>query len=182
MVARRSVSFALNARAFHASALRSVDKSALEVRLRDSLKGAMKARDKAAVSTLKSVIADVTYVVKSGSTPNDPASQETVINTVRKGIAKRREAAESYAPGAPGASEEHYANFMDEIALLEKYMPVAPTGEAVQKIVDEIVAGLETRNKAQTGTVMKALWERLGEARAAVDKKDVAARVAKALK
>lgn len=60
-------------------------------------------------------------------------------------------------------------------------MPEAPTPEAVQALVDEIVAGLETRNKAATGTVMKALWERLGEARAAVDKKDVAQRVAKAL-
>ncbi|GMK54533.1 hypothetical protein CspeluHIS016_0111190 [Cutaneotrichosporon spelunceum] len=181
MFARRSVSLALNARAFHTSALRCADKSVLEGRLRDSLKEAMKARDKASVSTLKAIIADVTYVVKSGSTPNEPASQETVVNTVRKAIAKRREAAESYAPGAPGASEEHYGNFMSEIALLEKYMPVAPTGEAVQKIIDEIVAGLETRNKGQTGTVMKALWERLGEARAAVDKKDVATRVAKAL-
>ncbi|KLT41056.1 GatB/YqeY domain-containing protein [Cutaneotrichosporon oleaginosum] len=177
---RRSV-LALNVRALHTSALRFAEKSALEVRLRDSLKDAMKARDKAAVSTLKAIIADVTYVVKSGSTPNDPATQETVVNTIRKGIAKRREAAESYAPGAPGASEEHYANFNNEIALLEKYMPEAPTPEAVQKIIDEIVASLETRNKGQTGSVMKALWERLGEARAAVDKKDVAARVAKAL-
>lgn len=142
------------------------------------------------------MIADVTYVQKSSTAPNDPASQETVINTIRKGIEKRvsfslssksqadivqKEAAEMYAPNTPGASEEHYAQLSDEIKLLQQYMPEAPTQEAVQGMIDEIVAGLETRNKGSTGAVMKALWERLGEARAAVDKKDVAQRVAKAL-
>ncbi len=53
MFARRSVSLALSARSFSTSALRLSEKSALEVRLRDALKDAMKARDKASVSTLK---------------------------------------------------------------------------------------------------------------------------------
>jgi hypothetical protein len=43
----------LGSRAFHASALRAADKSALEVSLRDGLKTAMKAKDKPAVTVLK---------------------------------------------------------------------------------------------------------------------------------
>lgn len=63
-------------------------------------------------------------------------------------------------------------------------MPAAPTPEAVQAIIDDIVAGLPEdvrKSRAATGQVMKALWERLGEARAAVDKKDVASRVQAAI-
>lgn len=63
-------------------------------------------------------------------------------------------------------------------------MPEAPTPEAVQAIIDGIVAGLpeDVRSgRGATGQVMKALWEKLGEARAAVDKKDVAARVQAAI-
>lgn len=64
-------------------------------------------------------------------------------------------------------------------------MPAAPTPEAVQGFIDEIVAGLSAEvraSKGATGAVMRALWERLGDARAAVDKKDVAERVGKSLK
>lgn len=55
MLARRSLTLAraVPARALHTSSLWYAEKSALETRLRDSLKTAMKARDKAAVSTLK---------------------------------------------------------------------------------------------------------------------------------
>lgn len=63
-------------------------------------------------------------------------------------------------------------------------MPVGPSPEAVQAIIDEIVAGLPAdvrSGRGATGQVMKALWERLGDARAAVDKKDVAARVQAAI-
>lgn len=97
----------------------------------------------------------------------------------------QRSAAESYAPGSPSAHEENYTELMNEIKLLSSFMPTAPTPEAIQATIDEIVAGLSAEaraNKAATGTVMRALWEKLGEARAAVDKKDVAARVSQALK
>lgn len=64
-------------------------------------------------------------------------------------------------------------------------MPEGPSVEAVQALIDEIVAALpeDVRNgRSATGQIMKALWEKLGDARAAVDKKDVAARVQAALR
>lgn len=196
-------------RTFSTSSLRLTEKAALEVRLRDGLKTAMKAKDRAAVSVLKAIIADVTYAQKSGANPNDAASQEAVITAIKRGIEKRvsrrsalydarlaefsdrnrvdfqKAAAESYAPGSPSAHEGNYSELMNEISLLSGYMPTAPTPEAVQAAIDEIVAGLDAEvraSKGATGAVMRALWEKLGDARAAVDKKDVAARVGKALK
>jgi len=75
-----------------------------------------------------------------------------------------------------------HAGFLNEIKILKSYLPAAPTPEAVQGYIDEIVAGMTDRSPKATGTVMKALWERLGDARASVDKKDVARRVSEALK
>lgn len=94
-------------------------------------------------------------------------------------------AAESYAPGTPGDNAENYAQLNNEISLLKSYLPVAPTPEAVQTAIDEIIGGLtaEVRaSKGVTGVVIKALWEKLGDARASVDKKDVAKRVTESLK
>lgn len=91
-------------------------------------------------------------------------------------------AATEYAVGTPGANEDMYASFQNEIVLLKSFLPDAPTPEAVQAIIDDIVANTAERGPKATGTVMKALWERLGDSRASVDKKDVAARVAAALK
>lgn len=77
-------------RALHTSAaLAAAEKSAAEVALRNGLKAAMKAKDKPAVHTLKTIISDVTNLAKSGPNPDEPASQEGVINTIRKGIEKR---------------------------------------------------------------------------------------------
>ncbi|KAL1410201.1 hypothetical protein Q8F55_004206 [Vanrija albida] len=185
MLALRSLRAAPRAaRALSTTAPR-LEKAALELALRDGLKGAMKARDKGAVSALKAIIADVTYNVKSSENPNEDASHEVVVTTIRKGIDKRRQAAEAYAPGTPGDHAENFATLNAEIKLLGSFLPVAPTPEAVQAIIDEIVAGLpedQRKSKSVTGVVIKGLWERLGDARALVDKKDAAKRVSDALK
>lgn len=76
------------ARTFGTTAAR-LEKAPLELALRDGLKSAMKARDKGAVSALKAIIADVTYNVKSSDQPNEDASHEVVVTTIRKGIDKR---------------------------------------------------------------------------------------------
>lgn len=95
----------------------------------------------------------------------------------------KKVAADEYAPGAPGAHAEMYAAMVHEMGVLDSMLPAAPSAEAVQSYIDEIVAGLgDSKNPKMTGTVMKALWERLGDARASVDKKDVARRVTEALK
>lgn len=90
MFARSLRSAAPVVRALHTSAaLRAAEKSAAEVALRNGLKAAMKAKDKPAVHTIKTILSDVTNVAKSGPNPDEPANQESVINAIRKGIEKR---------------------------------------------------------------------------------------------
>ena len=97
MFARSLRSAAPAVRALHTSALlRAAEKSAAELALRDALKAAMKAKDKPAVHTIKTILSDVTNLAKTGPNPDQPATQEGVINTIRKGIEKRVRVAEQY--------------------------------------------------------------------------------------
>lgn len=69
--------------------------------------------------------------------------------------------------------------------MLQSYLPPSPTAETVKGYIDEIIAGLSEEVRARkgvTGSVMKALWDKLGEAQGLVDKKEVGKWVNEALK
>ncbi|KAK1920904.1 Yqey-like protein-domain-containing protein [Papiliotrema laurentii] len=173
-------------RSLHSSALlRDLEKSALEVRLRDGLKTAMKSKDKASLTCLKSILADITNIAKSGPNPNEHLSESAVMQTLRKGIKDRNTAAESYAPGSPSAHEDNYTNLTNEIKLLQSYLPSAPSAESIGNSISEIIASLDEsvkQSKGVQGVVMKALWEKLGESAGGVDRKEIGKLVADALK
>ncbi|WWD16752.1 hypothetical protein CI109_101183 [Kwoniella shandongensis] len=159
--------------------------SALEVTLRNALKTSMKAKDKPAATCLKSILADVTNSAKSGTNPNEPSSQEGVMTVLRKGIAQRLQAAESYSPSSPSPHAENHASLTSEINLLRSFLPPIPTNESIQSSINKIIASLDSEvrgSKSATGKVLAALWEELGESKAGVDKKEVGKWVQDALK
>lgn len=159
--------------------------SALEVSLRNALKAAMKSKDRPAASCLKSILADVTNAAKSGPNPNEPSTQESVISVLRKGIAQRTHAAESYAPSSPSAHPENHTSLTNEISLLRSFLPAAPSEEVLQSIIKKTIESLPEdvrSSKGAAGKVLQALWEELGESKAAVDKKAVGKWVQEALK
>jgi uncharacterized protein YqeY len=97
----------------------------------------------------------------------------------------QREAAMSYAPSAPSSHPEHHAALISEIDLLQSYLPAAPTGEAITRLVSQVIDALsdEARmNKGAVGMVMKGVMEKLGEAAAAVDRKELGKMVGELLK
>ncbi|KAL7419771.1 hypothetical protein Q5752_005687 [Cryptotrichosporon argae] len=158
---------------------------ALELRLRDGLKAAMKARDRAAVAVHKAVLADITYAVKAGPDPNGVASYEGVVAALRKGIEKRADAALAYAPTSSTPHADNHAALLSEIAVLQSYLPDAPSAAALDALVGRVVGELSADERASRGvmgTVLKRVWEALGDARAGVDKKVVVAGIQEALR
>ncbi|ODN80777.1 hypothetical protein L202_02928 [Cryptococcus amylolentus CBS 6039] len=157
----------------------------IEASLRNALKAAMKSKDKPAAACLKSILADVTNAAKSGPNPNEPATQESIISVLRKGLTQRTQAAESYAPSSPSAHPENYASLTKEIALIRSFLPAAPSEEAVQAAVTKIIQALPEdvrSSKGAAGKVLQTLWEELGDGKAAVDKKAVGKWVQDSLK
>ncbi|OCF34598.1 hypothetical protein I316_03639 [Kwoniella heveanensis BCC8398] len=159
--------------------------SILEVSLRNALKTSMKAKDKPAASCLKAILADITNSAKSGPNPNEPGTQESVLNVVKKGISQRLQAAESYAPNSPSAHPENHASLTSEINLLRSFLPTAPSEQSLRSSINKIISALPEdvrSSKSVTGKVLAALWEELGESKGGVDKKEVGKWVQEALK
>ncbi|WVR04064.1 hypothetical protein IAU60_001063 [Kwoniella sp. DSM 27419] len=167
------------------SRLLATPPSLLETTLRDALKASMKARDRPASACLKAILADVTNAAKSGPTPNEPGSQESVMTVIKKGISQRTQAAESYAPTSASPHPDNHSSLLNEINLLKSFLPTGPTAEVIQAGINKIIAALpgDVRgSKSAAGKVMSLLWEELGEGKAAVDKKEVGKWVQEALK
>jgi uncharacterized protein YqeY len=95
------------------------------------------------------------------------------------------QAAEQYSPSSASPHAENHASLLNEIELLRGYLPAAPSAESLRTAIDEIVQGLEAdvrASKGAPGAVLKSLWEKLGDAKASVDKKEVGRWVVEALK
>lgn len=103
----------------------------------------------------------------------------------------QNQAAESYAPNSPSPHPENHSSLLNEINLLRTYLPTAPSSDQLRTIITEIISGLTNDSKgakgnsnanAAIGEVMKSLWEKLGDQKAGVDKKEVGKLVSELLK
>ena len=98
---------------------------------------------------------------------------------------RKTQAAELYSPSSASPHPENHSSLLSEIQLLKSYLPAAPSSESLQSAIKSIVDGLAAdvrSSKGAPGSVMKALWEQLGDAKASVDKKEVGRWVTEALK
>ncbi|KAJ9091005.1 hypothetical protein QFC19_009301 [Naganishia cerealis] len=126
-------------------------------KLKEALKAAMKGKEKDVVGCIRSLMADITYHEKAGANPNEPASEDTIVDVLRKAVDKRSQAAESYPKEHPS-----HQQFMSEIALISKFLPRTLSVEEITQILQGIVVGLTETDKASkgaTGQVLKQFWQ-----------------------
>jgi uncharacterized protein YqeY len=122
--------------------------SPLLARLQGDLNAARKAQDKAQVTLLGTIISDARnreIELKRDLTDDD------VIDTLRKGIKKRRESIEMYEKGnrADLAAIEK-----GEVELLGKYLPAAVSDDEIRAAVVAAIAGGANNVGAVMGRVM----------------------------
>jgi uncharacterized protein len=114
---------------------------------------AMKAKDKIALSTLRSVIAAVQEAEVSGAeaTTLDDAQVEKVIAAQAK---RRVEAAEAFEAGGRA---EKAADERAELAILERYLPEQLDGAELEALVDRVLADGGFDDMKAMGQAMKAV-------------------------
>ncbi|WVO17958.1 hypothetical protein L204_105656 [Cryptococcus depauperatus] len=159
--------------------------SPIEMSMRNALKTAMKSKDRPTTTCLKAVLADVTNASKSGLNLSQPPSDKSVIGVLRKCISQRTQAAELYAPSSHSAHPENHSSLVNEITLLQSFLPAAPSEESIRASIEKILGSLSEdarASKSTAGKVLQMLWEELGEDKVAVDKKAVGKWVQEALK
>lgn len=142
---------------------------ALLERLQTDMVSAMKARDEARLGTLRMMKAALKkHEIDSMKPLTEPVEMQ-VLNTMMK---QRRESADMFRKGG---REELAVKEEAELALIETYLPAAPSDEDVDAAIEAAVAETGASSAKDMGKVMKAAQARLAGKR--VDGKVLSERV-----
>lgn len=117
---------------------------------------AMKAREVLKLDTLRMLKADVIKYEVSGA--DKVATDEVVIDLVKKGIKQRKEASTAFDKGGKAdlAQKE-----LDEIKILETYMPEQMNEDQVKVVVQEVLDQTGASGPTDFGKVMGATMGKL---------------------
>lgn len=127
--------------------------------LEADLTAAMKARDKAATSTLRLAIAALkNRAVADGLGPQGRLDDEVVRAVLSSESKRRREAAAAFRDAG---REEQAAAEEAEAELYARYLPAQLGDDELTTLVDEVIAELAAEGPGSLGAVMKAAMARV---------------------
>lgn len=149
---------------------------AILVKVENDLRMAVKGRDKAVVSALRVLLAEIRNeeIALRGS-QNGELKDEQVVTIIQKEIKKRKEAIQLYRQGKrPELADKEEK----EIQILSKYLPQPFSTEELDQIVGETIKETRVKSLADFGKVMGAV---MAKVRGKADGSQVAVMVKKAL-
>ncbi|HSF68348.1 MAG TPA: GatB/YqeY domain-containing protein [Nitrospiraceae bacterium] len=123
----------------------------LHDRLTEDLKQATKARDQLRMNVIRMIKAAVMNKEMEIKKDLDDAEMSRVMTTM---IKQRRESVEQFEKGNRA---ELAAKELEEIAILESYLPQALSSEQLSVVVDAVIRETGARSLKEMGAVMKAV-------------------------
>jgi uncharacterized protein len=142
---------------------------ALLERLQTEMVTAMKAKDEARLGTLRMM---KTALKKHEVDSMKPLDEPTEMQILSMLIKQRREAADMFRKGG---REELATKEESELAMIETYLPAAPSEEELDRAVSEAIAESGATSPKDMGKVMKAAQAKLAGKR--IDGKVLSERV-----
>jgi uncharacterized protein YqeY len=142
---------------------------ALLERLQAEMVAAMKAKDEARLGTLRMMKATLKKHEVDSMKPLDEAAEMQILSMM---IKQRREAADMFRKGN---REELATKEEAELAMIESYLPAAPSEEELDRAVAEVISETGAASAKDMGKVMKAAQAKLAGKR--VDGKVLSERV-----
>ena len=139
------------------------------------LKEAMKAKDSATLTVLRSLKTALTNTTIDKVGAGGELDTATEIGVVRTAIKQRQDSVEKF--GEAGR-EDLAENERAEIAILERYLPAAMGEDEVAQLIDDAIAEVGATSRKEMGQVMKLLQEK---AAGRVDNKTLSSGVAQKL-
>ncbi|HEX4166953.1 MAG TPA: GatB/YqeY domain-containing protein [Bryobacteraceae bacterium] len=124
-------------------------------RVQKDIVDAMKAKDENRLSALRMVKAALKKQEVDSMKPLTEASEMQIMNTLLK---QRRESIEMFRKGG---REELASKEEAEIAILERYLPSAPSDSELEEAVQAAIIETGANSAKQMGAVMKAAQARL---------------------
>lgn len=125
--------------------------------LDDEIHAAMKAHDKPRLSILRLVLGEVKQIEVDERREVSEADVNAMIKRVLK---QTRETLDGSIKAAN--NQERTDTLTTQVAILEGYLPQQLSGDALEGLVDEVIAALGAASKRDMGKVMGELGKRTG--------------------
>ncbi len=125
-------------------------------KITSDIKEALKAHDSERANTLRFLIAQTQNreIEKRSKGDANPLTDDEVIDVLRKEVKKRREAADLFRQGGNLDAAEKEEK---ELAIIQGYLPAAPSEDDIRKVIGELKAAGTTEFPA----LMKEAMARL---------------------
>ncbi len=123
-------------------------------KLKKSMQKALKEKDKTTLSTLRLLLAEVH---NEELRLRRELSEEEIWTLIQRGIKRRKESIEQFNKGG---RQDLVEKEESEVAVLKKYLPTPLSEEELEKIVADIIAELDVKEKKEMGKVMREVMER----------------------
>lgn len=120
----------------------------LVIRLKDAQKDAMRAKQKARLSTLRMTLAAIKQIEVD---ERRELSDEDVITIITKMVKQRKDAATQYKDAG---RDELAENELSEIVVLEEFLPQQLTEQEVVEIIKQAIANTAAETMRDMGKVM----------------------------
>lgn len=121
------------------------------------MKAAMLGKDTVALGALRSLKAALQNAQVAKGNAQEQLPESEALNVVRKQIKQREDAIAMYEKaGRPELVEKEQA----EMKVLSTFLPAAMSEEAIQQLLNEVIAELKAESKKDMGRVMKEMQAR----------------------
>lgn len=124
----------------------------LNDQIMSDLKEAMKAKDAATLTVLRSLKSALTNATIDKVGAGGQLDEGVEIGIIRTAIKQRQD---SIAQFEEGGRQELADNEKSEITILEKYLPAAMSEDEITKIIEDAIAEVGATSKKEMGQVMK---------------------------
>jgi len=121
----------------------------LEQKVMEEMKGAMRAKDEAALRTLRAIKAAILIEKTSGSGGEITEADETKM--LQKMAKQRRDSLDIFVQQN---REDLAAKEREELAIIERFLPAQMSAEELQTVIKEIIAQVGASSPADMGKVM----------------------------
>lgn len=128
----------------------------LEQKVMEEMKGAMRAKDEAALRTLRAIKAAILIEKTSGSGTEMTEADETKM--LQKMAKQRRDSLDIFVQQN---REDLAAKEREELAIIERFLPAQMSAEELQTVIKEIIAQVGASSPADMGKVMGVATKQL---------------------
>ena len=128
----------------------------LKEQILEDIKKYMREKNQTALNAVRMLKSDIKNAEIAAISELD---DNGVIKVVASNIKKRKDSIEMYIKNG---RQELADKEMEEIKILEKYLPTQLSDEDVIKIIKEVISSLDDNMKTNFGVIMKAVREKVG--------------------